>query len=162
MTNKPNNGYYNWILRVEKQGTVDRYVQFFYGINEKLVFFRWYMDDTSGWSSWQKISYDIPNFYKNYNSIGALADGLGGLPPFTGNGGEDISPNNLIDKSGVHFVNAGQNGNPDSTSQWIIISHIIFSTSMGGSFGVQLAFAIDNPKVYYRMIWSSVREWKEL
>lgn len=87
---------------------------------------------------------------------------LGGLPPFTGNGAEDVSPNGLIYKSGVHFVNAGQDGSPDSTSQWIIISHIIYKNSMGGSFGVQFAFAIDNAKVYYRMIWSTIRAWKEL
>ena len=84
------------------------------------------------------------------------------MPPFTGNDAEDISPNDLINKSGVHFVSAGQTGNPDSTSQWIIISHVIYSQSMGGSFGVQFAFAIDNAKAYYRMIWKTSREWKEL
>lgn len=29
------------------------------------------------WSAWQQFSTDVPDFYKNYNTIGALAAGIG-------------------------------------------------------------------------------------
>ena len=130
------------------------FIQRFFGANGE-VYIRIRQNINIPWGNWFRTD----NF--GYNSLSSLASAMGGLPPFTGDVLENVSPNDLINKSGVNFIGAGQSGNPDSTSQWIIISHIIY-INMGGSFGVQFAFAVDNEKAYYRIVWGSIREWKEL
>ena len=42
--------------------------------NNSTIYWRRKIDDT--WSDWQEISTDIPDFYKNYNDLNALASAL--------------------------------------------------------------------------------------
>lgn len=60
--------------------TISRYVQFLHDIND-VIWFR--TNQGTSWDNWQKISTDIPTFYKNYANLAALQVGLG-VPVYKG------------------------------------------------------------------------------
>ena len=75
--NKPSGtNMFNWVMTVKRQGDSIRVIQIFQSVNMKSTYIRYYDGD---WKPWQKVSTDIPEFYKNYNSLAELKAALAAI-----------------------------------------------------------------------------------
>ena len=153
ITNQPS-GVTNWcVLEVFSRSTDQ--VQRLHSFNSSKVFERTYSGST--WSNWHEYSFDIPSFYKNYDSISGLASALGvwkdcGLTSET-----EYTSINDIQSGGIWTVNGKKGGGA--------LSDIPTGESTGcllyfkSTYSAQVFIPMVNTNVFYVRIKIGNNNW---
>lgn len=150
--NKPSGtNMYNWIMTVKRQGDNIRVIQNFQSVNMKSTYIRYYDGD---WKPWQKVSTDIPEFYKSYANESALASALGGLITTADTG--DL--NNYTTTSISIIYNLQQLNKPADVTGGVLLTFVA-----NASIALQILANYGGGIIYYRVKWSgNWQEWAKL
>lgn len=110
-------------------------------------YIRFSLNNGQSWSDWTCFVGNMPTFYKNYNSLSALASAIGVVA--------NISPaNDDIKTDGLYFKTIYE----DETGSYPSSKGIVFSIVSGGDIGVSLFIPKEGEtsyKLYIKYLWGN-------